>query len=188
MNKCVFIAKQALSCQWVTLMDLGSRWTSMWIHCCAPLSKLNCIKSKVHLLILFHTTKSLWRKVHFTYLQFRLYVIVNRTPSGCIAFLTSNQVLCSNYFFANIVAGSSMRTSKAFQVCAIHTVSDPRPKWALSKKHLSCGQWFIIGKSSAGTWWGRNTLPAIPSTRHEQKPPHHHQNMTWCHIPKFTLF
>lgn len=59
----------------------------------AVLLWVNLIVSKVKITCLFYfiQTKWLWRKVLFTYLQFKLYDTVNHTPSACIVFLGSNQ-------------------------------------------------------------------------------------------------
>lgn len=47
--------------------------------------------------------------------------------------------------------------------------------------------WYILGWDLGGVE-KKKPLPAIPSTTHVQNPTHHHQHMTCCHIPKFTLF
>lgn len=73
--------------------------------------------------------------------QFKLYDTVNRTPSGYITFHGSNlqsYSVCSNRFFADIIAAASMRINKALHVCTLHAQFEPfsflGPRYALSNK------------------------------------------------------
>lgn len=161
---------------------------------------VNLIILKLKLACLFFFTQyqmNLKEGAFYMSVEFKLCDIVNCTPSGCITFLGSNlqkYCVCSNQFFADTIADASIRIDKALHVHTIHAQFESfsllGPKHALSNKGLPCGEWFIIGISWIGTWWdgGQKLLPAIASTTHTQKPTYHHQNMTWCHIPKFTLY